>query len=423
MLSAGAGMMAVPAAAQGAALVPTAGKDDTAMIQAAIDRAAAGDGIVTLAAGTFTVSGLRLAKPLQISGVAGRSVLQARGPGPLLSAEGFDTLTLSGVTFDGAGRAVDLMMATGVQRLALSHCDFRGAQKVGLKLTGCGGSVSACRFQGFGDSALFALDSAGLEISGNDVEEADNNGIQVWTSEPRHDGTMVCHNRVSRIRALAGGSGQYGNGISVFRAGGVMISANQVSACAFSGIRNNSGHNCQITGNAVTGVEDVGIYVEFAFDGAVVSHNLIDGAAVGISITNYDVGGRLAVCSNNLVRNITGGHVGGAAYGYGIYAEADTLVNSNVIENARDAGILLGWGPKCPNLTAQGNLVKDCDIGIAASVSPGAGPHVIANNLITGARLQAVAGKNFLDTATADLAVAGAAAPPSLTLLGNTVTH
>src|SRR5690606_35792467 len=104
-----------------------------------------------------------------------------------------------------------------------------------------------------------------------------------------------------RIRADLGGTGQWGNGINVFRAGNVVVAGNMVSDCAFSAIRSNGGSNVQITGNQCLRSGDTAIYSEFVFEGALISANVVDGAANGISIVNFNEGGRLAVCSSNLV--------------------------------------------------------------------------------------------------------------------------
>ncbi len=72
---------------------------------------------------------------------------------------------------------------------------------------------------------------------------------------------------------------------------------------------------------------ETAIYAEFAFEGAVVSGNIVDGAANGISIVNFDKGGRMAVCSGNVVRNLSteGPYPADApGFGVGITVEADT---------------------------------------------------------------------------------------------------
>jgi putative cofactor-binding repeat protein len=49
---------------------------------------------------------------------------------------------------------------------------------------------------------------------------------------------------------------------------------------------------------------EVGLYAEFAFEGAVIANNLVDEGATGISVTNFNEGGRLAVVQGNLIRNL-----------------------------------------------------------------------------------------------------------------------
>src|SRR5690606_37354479 len=158
-----------------------------------------------------------------------------------------------------------------------------------------------------------------------------------------------------------------GNGINVFRAAGVVISGNRIADCAFSAIRSNTGSNVLIDGNSCLRSGEVGIYSEFAFQGAVISSNLVDGATTGISIANFLEGGRLAVCSGNLIRNLSA--VGPyppqiSGFGIGIAAEADTTVTGNVIEGAPRFGLLLGWGPYLRDVIAMQNVIRDSGTGI-----------------------------------------------------------
>ena len=140
------------------------------------------------------------------------------------------------------------------------------------------------------------------------------------------------------FRSCSGGTGQVGNGINTFRAGNVAILENRVTDCAFSGIRVNGGGDIRIVGNEVTRSGETALYVEFEFTGAVVANNVVHGGQMGISIVNYQVGGRLAVVSGNLVRDITRPAQPPFAppgVGYGITVEADTAVTGNVIEIGR----------------------------------------------------------------------------------------
>lgn len=391
LMSAGAALAATPASA----IAANGTSDQTRELQAAIDKAIAGSGVLRLDAGRYRVSGLRITSSLQLEGIAGHTILFAADDAAILTVDGADHVSISGVTFEGGAN--------------------------GLRLNNSGGRVFGNQFSGQAKTALFALDSRGLEISGNHVHDIGNNGIQVWATDSREDGTIVTNNRVERIAARDGGSGQNGNGINIYKAGHVLVSNNRVTDCSFSAIRNNAGSNCQITGNSVSRTGEVAIYVEFAFEGAVVNNNMIDDVAFGISITNFNEGGRLAVCNGNLVRNVRGGKTAGVTLGGGIYAEADTLISNNVVESATDFGIGLGWGRYCRNLTAQGNLIRDCGKGIIASVAEGAGASYIANNIISGAKTAAIVGMDHLNPVTDDLGKAGAKIPGLLQLKDNIV--
>jgi uncharacterized secreted repeat protein (TIGR03808 family) len=148
---------------------------------------------------------------------------------------------------------------------------------------------------------------------------------------------------------------------------------------------------------------------------------MIDDVCFGISITNFNEGGRLAVCNGNLVRNVRNGTTNGVTTAGGIYAEADTLLSNNVVENAKDFGIGLGWGPYARNLSALGNLIKDCDTGLRTSVTEGAGVSYIANNTIIGSRVAAITGMDHLNPMTDDLGKADAKVPDVVLLKDNII--
>jgi type III secretion system FlhB-like substrate exporter len=368
LLSAATVLTITPAAASGAA-------DQTRELQSAIDGAAAGDGVLRLPAGVYPVSGLRIPSSLQLEGVSGHTVLSAKPGTTILTIENAKHVNISGITFEGGDN--------------------------GLVLRNSGGRICGTEFRQQEKAALHALDSKGLEISGNHVHDIGNNGIQVWTSEKAEDGTLVTNNRVERVAARDGGSGQNGNGINVYRAGHVLVSNNRVTDCAYSAIRNNSGSNCLVSGNSISRTLEVAIYVEFAFEGVVVCNNVIDDVAFGISIH--------------------GGTTEGVKSAGGIYAEADTLIANNVIDSARDFGIGMGWGPYCRNLSAQGNLIQNCATGITASVTTGAGQSYIAHNIIAGAKTAAIVGMDHLDVKTEDLGRAQAKVPDQILLAGNII--
>lgn len=232
---------------------------------------------------------------------------------------------------------------------------------------------------------------------------------------------MVSGNRVARIGARAGGTGQHGNGINLFRADNVLVSGNHVSDCAFSAIRANSASNVTISANQCLRSGETAIYAEFSFEGALIADNLVDGAANGILVVNLDEGGRLSTVSGNIVRNLKRdgpySH-DGAGFGFGIAVEADTVVSANVIEKAPKWGMMLGWGPYLRNVVASANIIRDCPVGIAVSVVEGAGTTLISGNVIGGTADGAILGYRWNDQATGEL-IDGAAGHTHLTVEGN----
>ena len=135
---------------------------------------------------------------------------------------------------------------------------------------------------------------------------------------------VASQRRVERIAALDGGTGQNGNGINVFRAGEVIVDNNHISGCAFSAVRLNATTNTQVTGNACIDSGETAIFSEFGFSGSVIANNVIDRAALGISIANLDSEGHLATCSGNIVRNILPSSPNNPdTTPCGIFAEAD----------------------------------------------------------------------------------------------------
>ena len=203
-------------------------------------------------------------------------------------------------------------------------------------------------------------------------------------------------NRIENIGNRSGGSGQYGNAINVFRAANVIVRGNRIRNCAFSAVRGNAASNLHIEGNSISDTREVALYAEFGFEGALVANNSVDRAAIGISVTNFNEGGRLAVVQGNIIRNLLpkrpSGTDPGDFAGVGISVEADTAVTGNVVENAPTAGIMLGWGHYLRDIAVTGNVVRKADIGIAVSVAPGAGSALIANNVIAETPRGAIVG-------------------------------
>ncbi|MGX5846563.1 TIGR03808 family TAT-translocated repetitive protein [Mesorhizobium sp. PL10] len=367
---------------------------------------------VFLPPGNYVVSNLTLPARVRLSGVPGASRILYGGNGHMLTAEQAEHIELTGLVFDGANNwladdAQGLVDLRRVAHLVIDNCQITGSSKHGVALEHAAGRVERSEVRGAADAGIYSVEAAGLAISDNTVSDCGNGGILVHRWQQAEDGTVVSGNRVQRIGARSGGTGQNGNGINAFRAGNVSITGNIVSDCAFSAIRANSSSNLQVTGNTCSRSGETALYSEFSFEGAIIGNNIVDGAANGISIVNFNEGGRMGVCSNNIVRNLstTGPYPADApGFGVGISVEADTTVSGNVIENAPLYGMQIGWGAYLRNVVATGNIIRKAGTGIAVTVVEGAGNAIISDNVIDGARNGAIIGQRWAEPATGDLA-------------------
>jgi uncharacterized secreted repeat protein (TIGR03808 family) len=406
---------------------PSASDDQTKRLQRAIDRAARTRMPLWLAPGVYRTGELKLPAGSQLAGVRGATRISLTHGPSLLSAQGADDISLSGLTLDGhdqpLARNHGLVHLTGVKGLRIVDCAIIGAGGNGIALTQCDGEVTRNTITGAADNALFCVDNSGLAIRANTISKSGNGGIRVWQSVKRHDGSLIADNRIEDTAARAGGSGQNGNAINIFRAGDVIVRDNTIRRAAFSAVRGNGASNMQVIGNNCAEMKETAMYAEFGYEGAIFADNIIATAENGIAVTNFNDGGRYATVHGNLLRNVgvrqPGTTVDG--FGVGIGVEAETAVAGNVIENAPYAGIRLGFGPYLRNVAVAGNVVRNAGYGIAVSVVRGAGGAAISGNLIQGAKRGAIVGMEWHKAVTGDLATTGAESYPQLRLTGNQV--
>jgi uncharacterized secreted repeat protein (TIGR03808 family) len=385
---------------------------------------------VFLPAGTFIVSDLVLPPRTRLAGVAGATKLVYGGGSHMIVGDHAELVEIRDIVIDGAGKALEeyvpgILHLAETPNVVIDNVTIIGSSKSGLALDRCGGRVVQSTTRCAAEAGIRAIESTGLAISDNVIEDCSNAGILVYRWAEGEDGTIVTGNRVARIAATAGGTGQNGNGINVFRAHGVIVSNNRIADCAFTAIRANSANNVQITGNNTARSGEVGIYSEFGFEGAMIANNIVDGAATGICVVNFNEGGRLAVVSGNIVRNITGKGPyppDSPGFGTGIAIEADVSATGNVIDGAPLFGMQLGWGPYLRDVAATGNVIRRAPLGIAVSVVDGAGSAVISDNLIAGASNGAIVGMHWAETVTGDLALSGADRYPQLLVERNRVS-
>lgn len=139
---------------------------------------------------------------------------------------------------------------------------------------------------------------------------------------------------------------------------GGSISCSKLANAQQSAIYGVQSSGLRVADNDISNCSNGGILVhrwETGSDGSIILGNRINGINAqaggtgqngnGISIANFLEGGRLAVVSNNLIRNLSTEATYKpevAGFGFGIAAEADTIVTGNVIETASKFGILLG---------------------------------------------------------------------------------
>jgi uncharacterized secreted repeat protein (TIGR03808 family) len=401
--------------------------DQGKVLQKILNKASRNNQAVFIEPGRYKISNLTLPENSRLIGVNGASVFEYTGIDHFIYSENANHVELVGITFDGSLQPVkDYSKANiriaNAKHVLIEHCSISNASQSGIEVSGSAGRVSKNRVDtAVGTAGIVGQANTGLMISENVVSECANAGILVYRRERGYDNTIITNNRVKFISAVSGGTGQYGNGINTWQADGVMISNNHVTDCAYSTIRSNSCSNIQITNNTCLRAGETSIYSEFAFQGALISGNIVDGAARGISIANLDHGGRLTVCSNNIVRNVHENvpyadetHV----FGTGILAEADIAITGNVIESTSRFGMLLGWGEYLRNVSASNNIIRDTKTGFYVSVVEGTGDVSITNNVINKAK-RGIVGYRWQEAVTGDLVRDGTKQFRNLSITGN----
>jgi uncharacterized secreted repeat protein (TIGR03808 family) len=395
---------------------PGSPDDQTKVLQRAIDEASRAQAPLALPPGVYRTGMLRLQGGTQLIGVRGATRLIFTGGASMLSGEGAGGVGLTNITFDGGGIPLPtrrgLVHCLGGRDIRIVDCEISGSGGNGIWLDNVSGDVSGNIITATATTAIVSFDAQGLSVSRNTIIGTSDNGIEILRNVIGDDGTLVADNRIEDIKAGPGGSGQYGNAINAFRAGNVIVRGNRIRNCDYSAVRGNSASNIQITGNSVSNVREVALYSEFSFEGAVIANNTVEGAAVGVSVCNFNEGGRIAVVQGNIIRNLLPKRPIGTApdddAGIGIYVEADTSVTGNVIENAPSFGIVAGWGKYLRDVVISGNVIRNAFVGVGVSVTPGAGTALVNNNMISDTPRGAVVGLDHARPVTSDLSAEGA---------------
>ncbi|KRQ12003.1 nitrous oxidase accessory protein [Bradyrhizobium pachyrhizi] len=408
---------------------PGSPDDQTRNLQRAIDDAARAQVPLAFPPGVYRTGLLRLAPGSQLIGVRGASRLLFNGGASMLEAEGAGGIVLMGLIFDGGNVPLPtrrgLVHCLSGRDIRITDCQFAGSGGNGIWFEQMSGDVSNNIFTDIATTALVSFDAIGLMVARNTIKGTNDNGIEILRTAIGDDGSIVADNRIEDIKAGPGGSGQYGNAINAFRAGNVIVRGNRIRNCDFSAVRGNSASNIHITDNSVSNVREVALYSEFSFEAAVIANNTVDGAAIGVSVCNFNEGGRIAVVQGNIIRNLLPKRPIGTdpndGAGIGIYVEADSTVTGNVIENAPTFGIVAGWGKYLRDVAISGNVVRNASVGIGVSVVPGAGTALINNNMISETPRGAVVGLDHARPITPDLSAGGAQQYAQLVVGANAV--
>ena len=314
----------------------------------------------------------------------------------MLQAEGAGSVGLSNITFDGGGIPLParrgLVHCISGRDIRITDCEIANSGGNGIWLENVSGDVSGNIFTRIAVTAVTSFDAQGMMVARNTIQGTNNNGIEILRTAIGDDGTQVLDNRIEDIKAGPRG--------------------NRIRNCDYSAVRGNSASNIHITGNSVSNVREVALYSEFSFEGAVIANNTVDGAAFGVSVCNFNEGGRIAVVQGNIIRNLVPKRPIGTApdddAGVGIYVEADSSVTGNVIENAPSFGIIAGWGKYLRDVAITGNVIRNSFVGIGVSVASGAGTALVNNNMISQTPRGAVVGLDHARPVTPDLSSEGA---------------
>ena len=343
--------------------------------------------------------------PLTIGAEAGSVIIKLQTSAPyLLGVSGTGRVTLRGLVFDGAHLALTDRSATaallkfegaGLEHFVIERCTIRNSSKAGVAcLEGAAGEITGNHFSHC-NMGIFCID-AHVHIERNDIGPCDNNGVLIWTNAPGESRSTVCYNTIHEIASKAGGTGQNGNGINVYRASSVQICNNHIGFCTYSAIRVNAASDCNVSGNYCAHSGETAIWFEAPgagtfLTGGICANNIITSAGSGIAVANaglYNDGtSRRVAITGNQISGIMSTYVpaeGQFTSGFGITMEGGCVATGNMIDGASHGGILLGTNNAATDIVATGNAIHACPLGIGYSANPAAAGLLISGNEISG---------------------------------------
>ncbi len=363
-------------------------------------------------------------RPLFARAMPGSVVLRFNGGNTFLRIEGQNQVHFEGITFDGqnlalsdyvSGRPALIAIANNAQDVSFENCQVMNSPGIAAYIASSSGAVFRACYFGNHSVGLWS-ENAQIKALNNTLAGMGNNGIAVWRDTLTGDSSTITGNVINGVDTVAGGTGQNGNGISVFRAIGVSITDNKIFNTKYSAIRCNGGGLHNVSNNNIYNTREVAIFIEapgpgIDLTGCIVSNNSLDTVGCGVLVGNSgqfnDGVSRSVIVEGNRISNITDNPIPDAGYyppstiGNGIVVEQDCVVSGNLIEGAARVGIMAGINTGARDLVVTGNLVRSVAIGIGVSneaITNAGRSVVVSGNIVRGASIGGIVPAVFTGT-------------------------
>lgn len=363
-------------------------------------------------------------RPLQVRAIPGSVTFRFNGVNIFLRVEGQTEVRFDGVVFDGQNRPLTdyvssrpalIAVSAAARNVAFENCEIVNSPGIGLYVNAFSEVlVRACTV---GSHSIGIWSENGkINVRDSSIVNLTNNGIAIWRDSITGDSSTICNNMINNVDTQAGGTGQNGNGVSVYRAVGVNITDNKIFNTKYSAIRCNGGALFNICNNNIYNAREVAIYAEVPgagidLTGAVISGNSLDTVGNGIAVANSGQFGdgvaRSVVVEGNRISNVLDNPIPDAGYfppttiGVGIKVEQDCVESGNLIDGSARVGILAGVNTGARDLVVTGNLVRNAPIGIGVSndaVTASGRSVVVSGNIVRAASIGGVVPATFTGT-------------------------
>lgn len=335
--------------------------EDTAAIQAAIDRAGEVAGIVYLDPGIYVCATLNMKTGVLVTG-PGVLKLKAGANVRLVNfAAGVTSARLVGVTLDGnsannQGRE-DLISVNGATRSAIIGCMLVDAQRDGIGIGSANENllIQNCTILAPREDGIILRDGENIRVLQCQIEDAGSGG--------NGDGIIVqcTHVVVSQctvLRAKNGGIVVNTEGDTI--AAGITISQNVVAHTGLTGIhctRSAPAHarpsDITISGNVVRYAGDEGIRIVNCGQVSILGNTVAASGDRGVEISSSEA----VTLSNNVVHS-------SQAHGIDVFQASDVTVVGNVVKDAgagadsRYSGVYVhGTDSASENVTVASNAI------------------------------------------------------------------